>query len=342
MKLADFDYALPGELIAQHPCPERGGSRMMTVDRQTEGIAEDIFSNLPGCLKKGDLLVVNDSRVIPARLFAKKQTGGVIEILLLKEHDRNGRAWEVLVRPAKRLKTGTVLTIGDACRVQVLERVSDKKWLVGFDTALAFEDFLERFGSTPLPPYIRRSGTQQSAEDRERYQTVYAKNPGSVAAPTAGLHFSDRMMAALGQAGIGTARVTLHVGYGTFVPVEAENVRDHVMEEEYYEVTEEAADMINAAARVIAVGTTSTRVIESIAGDDGKVKASAGWTGCYIYPGYRFKRVGCLLTNFHLPCSSLMILVSAFAGLDLVKKAYSRAVESRFRFYSYGDCMLIT
>ncbi len=341
MKLSEFDYVLPDELIAQKPCTERDGSRMMTVDRQTGAIAEDRFSNLTDYLNKGDLLVINDSKVIPARLFAAKETGGVIEILLLRRHEKTVNVWEVLLRPAKRLRTGALLTIDTACRIHIMERVSDKKWLVQFDTVLPFDEFLDKFGSTPLPPYIRRNRAQYTADDRERYQTVYAKTPGSVAAPTAGLHFSEKMMAAIRAAGIQVASVTLHVGYGTFVPIETENIEDHVMEEEYYEVTSESARLINQADRVIAVGTTSTRVIESAAGDDGMLKASSGWTGRFIYPGYRFRRVGGLLTNFHLPCSSLLLLVSAFAGRELIKKAYRRAVESRFRFYSYGDCMLI-
>lgn len=341
MKLSEFDYVLPDELIAQKPCAERDGSRMMTVDRQTEAIAEDRFSNLTDYLNKDDLLVINDSKVIPARLFAVKETGGAIEILLLKEHDTGSNIWEVLLRPAKRLRTGAILTIDAACRVHIMERISDKKWLVRFDSEIAFADFLERFGSAPLPPYIRRNRAQYTADDRERYQTVYAKTPGSVAAPTAGLHFSEKMMDTIRAAGIQVAAVTLHVGYGTFVPIETENIEDHVMEQEYYEVTSEAARLINRADRVIAVGTTSTRVIESAAGDDGMLKASSGWTGRFIYPGYQFRRVGGLLTNFHLPCSSLLLLVSAFAGRELIKKAYRRAVKSRFRFYSYGDCMLI-
>lgn len=341
MKLSEFDYVLPDELIAQKPCAERDGSRMMTVDRQTEAIAEDRFSNLTDYLNKDDLLVINDSKVIPARLFAVKETGGAIEILLLKEHDTGSNIWEVLLRPAKRLRTGAILTIDAACRVHIMERISDKKWLVRFDSEIAFADFLERFGSAPLPPYIRRNRAQYTADDRERYQTVYAKTPGSVAAPTAGLHFSEKMMDTIRAAGIQVAAVTLHVGYGTFVPIETENIEDHVMEQEYYEVTSEAARLINRADRVIAVGTTSTRVIESAAGDDGMLKASSGWTGRFIYPGYQFRRVGGLLTNFHLPCSSLLLLVSAFAGRELIKKAYRRAVKNRFRFYSYGDCMLI-
>jgi S-adenosylmethionine:tRNA ribosyltransferase-isomerase len=345
-KLSDFDYPLPEKLIAQVPSPVRDQSRMMVLNRG-DGSAEDRrFFEFPEFLREGDVLVVNDSKVIPARLVGRKPTGGAIEILLLAE--RKGHpgeyqtVWEVLLRPAKRVGTGSKITFGNRAEAVLLERLSDKKWAVRFHTDVPFGDFLAEHGRAPLPPYIKRSRkTGASGEDLDRYQTVYARFPGSVAAPTAGLHFSETVLENIRGKGVPVAAVTLHVGYGTFLPIESPDVEDHIMEEEYFQLTEEASSMINSARRVVAVGTTAVRVIESAADASGEVKGASGATRLFIYPGYRFRRVGALLTNFHLPRSSLYLLVCAFAGRDFIQRAYSSAIEKQYRFYSYGDCMLI-
>ena len=343
MDLDEFTYRLPERLIAQEPCPERDGSRMMIVRRKAGSIDLSNFQALPGHLKKGDVLVINDSKVIPARLYGRKDTGGVIEILLLSRQDFYDDAiWEVLLKPAKRVQIGTTVNFGPGSRAHLIKRLAERKWLLRFETALPFERFLEEYGGIPLPPYIKRSETKKIvSDDRERYQTLYARVPGSVAAPTAGLHFSDDLLGRLKNQNIPMVSVTLHIGYGTFMPITVKKVEDHVMDEEFYEVTPEAAEAINGARRVIAVGTTSTRVIEAAAEKDGKVRPGSGQTSLFIYPGFQFRRVGAMLTNFHLPRSSLFLLVCAFAGTELMHSAYRRAVEEEFRFYSYGDCMLI-
>lgn len=340
MLLEDFDYNLDHDLIAQHPCDRRDRSRMMVVDRPTGKFENSSFYRLPDYLKKGDVLVVNDSRVIPARLYGSKATGGTLEILLISK--REDLAWEALVRPAKRVRTGMSILFPDGSEARVLERISDKKWYVRFRTEAPFELFLELYGKPPLPPYIKRDRKAgDPVEDRERYQTIYARAPGSIAAPTAGLHFSEEVLAGLDSAGIRRVSVTLHVGFGTFLPIETENIEEHRMEKEFYEISPEAAEIINGASRVIAVGTTSTRTLESAADERGRIEASSGFTALYIYPGYRFKRINGLVTNFHLPKSSLLLLVSAFAGAELIRDAYRKAMAERYRFYSYGDCMLI-
>ncbi|MHB8769884.1 MAG: tRNA preQ1(34) S-adenosylmethionine ribosyltransferase-isomerase QueA [Syntrophales bacterium] len=344
MNLAEFDYILPEELIAQEPAAVRDLSRMMVVDRQRGSIEMHAFRDLPGYFGRGDLLVVNDSRVFPARLIGRKETGGLIELLLLKRTPERPpeETWEVLLRPAKRVAIGTEIDIAGCCRATVVGRLSEKRWLIDFTTELAFDDFLHRCGRAPLPPYIkRRRDRPGSAADLERYQTVYARVNGSVAAPTAGLHFTPEVLEGLRQRGAEIAPVTLHIGYGTFLPVEAECVEEHVMEEELFSVEEETCRKVNEAARVIAVGTTATRVLETLADASGKIAPQSGSTGLYLYPGYRFRRVDALLTNFHLPKSSLFLLVCAFAGRELMMRAYELAVANRFRFYSYGDCMLI-
>ena len=345
MKLEDFGYHLPEELIAQTPCDLRDESRMMVVRRKTGDIECRIFHDLPEFAKKDDVLVINDTKVIPARLIGKKSTGGMIEILLLSrisEDPEPLETWEVLLRPAKRVRVGTRILFDEECEAQVIDRVSEKKWIVSFATGLAFADFLKKYGRTPLPPYIKRhKDSLESLADIDRYQTIYARFPGSVAAPTAGLHFSQNILDTLKTNGVYVVPVTLHVGYGTFLPIETDDVEDHVMEEEFFEITPEAAEVINSAEKVIAVGTTSTRVLESAADEAGKIKPSSAYTGLFIYPGYRFKRVDSLITNFHLPRSSLYLLVCAFAGKHLTERAYKEAVKNRFRFYSYGDCMLI-
>ena len=345
MRLRDFDYHLPEKLIAQRPCDLRDHSRMMVVRRKTEEVDCKVFHNFPDYLKKGDVLVINDSKVIPARLIGKKETGGMIEILLLSrkcEYSGPLQTWEVLLRPAKRVRVGTRIVLDGNCEARVIDRVSEKKWIVTFLTSVEFDLFLEKYGRAPLPPYIKRNKNRaESPEDSERYQTIYARRPGSVAAPTAGLHFSQNILDILKNNGIHIVPVTLHVGYGTFLPIETDSVEKHEMEEEFFEITQESAEVINDARRVIAVGTTSTRVIESAADETGRIKHASAYTGLFIYPGYRFRRVNALITNFHLPRSSLFMLVCAFADGDLMVKAYNQAIENQFRFYSYGDCMLI-
>ncbi len=344
MELKDFSYFLPDELIAKQPCQKRGGSRLLLLEKKKEKMADLFFSQLPDLLQNGDVLVINDSRVIPARLFGKKPTGGILEILLLtrKEMGKDFQTWEVLARPAKRLRKNDVIAMGANCEAKVLARISDKKWLLKFAAPDGFDDYLRKFGRAPLPPYIKRKrNSVPEVNDLERYQTIYAKNPGSIAAPTAGLHFSEDVMQTLQSKGIQIAPITLHVGYGTFLPIETDQVEKHVMEPEYYEISSESSRIINNARRLIAVGTTSTRTLESVANNDGYINAQSGFTNLFIYPGYKFKRVNGILTNFHLPQSSLFLLVCAFAGTDLMKKTYLHAVENHYLFYSYGDCMLI-
>jgi S-adenosylmethionine:tRNA ribosyltransferase-isomerase len=344
MELKDFSYFLPDELIAQHPCQKRDRSRLLLLDKKKEKMADFSFFQLPDLLQNGDVLVINDSKVIPARLFGKKPTGGILEILLLtrKENENESQTWEALLRPAKRLRENDVIALGNNCEAKVLARMSDKKWLLKFFSPDGFEDYLNRFGRAPLPPYIKRKkNAETDITDRERYQTIYAKNPGSIAAPTAGMHFSADVLQTLQAKGIQVAPITLHVGYGTFLPIESDEVEKHIMESEYYEISAASSHIINNARRVIAVGTTSTRTLESVADNDGYIAAKSGATNFFIYPGYKFKRVDGLLTNFHLPQSSLFLLVCAFAGTDLTKKTYQHAVENRYHFYSYGDCMLI-
>lgn len=344
MELKDFLYFLPDELIAQQPCRKRDHSRLLFLDKKKEEMADLSFFQLPDLLQSGDVLVINDSRVIPAKLFGKRQTGGILEMLLLtkRKQENDSQTWEALLRPAKRLRENDVIALGNNCEAKVLARISDKKWLLKFHAPDGFDAYLNKFGRAPLPPYIKRKrDSKPDMTDLERYQTIYAKHPGSIAAPTAGLHFSDDVMQALRSKGIQIAPITLHVGYGTFLPIEADKVEKHVMESEYYEISVESSKMINNARRLITVGTTSTRTIESAADHHGYVEAQSGFTNLFIYPGYEFKRVNGILTNFHLPKSSLFLLVCAFAGTDLMKKAYLHAVENRYLFYSYGDCMLI-
>jgi len=345
MNLQDFSYFLPDELIAQHPRLKRDASRMMMLHRKIEKIEDSQFSSLPEYLQRGDVLVINDSRVIPARIYGKKPTGAILEILLLtcKEKKDGSELWEVLARPGKRLNENDTIDLGHSCEAKVLDRLSDKKWLMAFNAQDGFENYLERFGRAPLPPYIKRkkSLAPDQTDDRQRYQTIYAKTAGSIAAPTAGLHFSSDTLNAIQSKGVQIAPITLHVGIGTFLPIETETVENHVMPTEFFEIGSEAAEKINHAKRVIAVGTTSTRTLESVADKNGYITPQSGETCLYIYPGYSFKRVNGLLTNFHLPQSSLFLLVAAFAGTDFIKNAYARAVENRYLFYSYGDCMLI-
>ena len=318
---------------------------MMVVNRREGTISHGIFETFPDLFEKGDVLVLNNSRVIPARLSGKKETGGKVEVLLLSRKNAatpREQTWEALLSPAKGIRPGAKLWFAEGCEAKAIDRVTEKKWLLTFTTSLPFDEFIDRTGKPPLPPYIKRKGNQEKyLADRERYQTIYARVPGSVAAPTAGLHFSHEVMAALKSRAVSMAQVTLHVGYGTFSPLEAEQVEDHRMEEESCEISEEAAEMINKAKRVIAVGTTSTRTLESAADAGGRIIPGRADTQLFIYPGYRFKRVDTLLTNFHLPRSTLYLLICAFAGQALIQEAYCQAIKENYRFYSYGDCMLI-
>jgi S-adenosylmethionine:tRNA ribosyltransferase-isomerase len=345
MKVKEFDFNLPEELIAQHPCEPRDNSRMMVVNRKHESIECRYFRDIPDYLDTDDVLVINDSKVIPARLIGTKPTGGTIEILLLSDKGADSprtHTWEVLLRPAKRVKIGTTIVFDTHARAEVIERTSEKKWILDFKTEQTFESFLEQYGRAPIPPYIKRSRTtEKDRHDLARYQTVYASMPGSVAAPTAGLHFSETILQKLTNRGVKIAPITLHVGYGTFLPVETEYVEDHRMEEEYFDIDKETARLLDEAQRVVAVGTTATRVLETVTDKEGTIRHCSGHTSLFIYPGYQFKKVDRLMTNFHLPQSSLFLLVCAFAGKDLIMKAYQKAMEEKFRFYSYGDCMLI-
>ena len=340
MNVSDFNFELPQELIAQDPLKDRSSSRLLVLDRETGEVEHRGFREIVSYLKKGDCLVLNDTKVIPARLFGvKEDTQAKIEVLLLKrrEHD----VWETLVKPGKKAKPGTVLLFGDGMlKGTVADVVEEGNRLIQFAYDGIFEEILDRLGQMPLPPYI----THQ-LQDKNRYQTVYAKHEGSAAAPTAGLHFTKELLEQIEQMGVKIARVTLHVGLGTFRPVKVENVLDHHMHSEYYMVEEAAAEMINTTkkqgGRVICVGTTSCRTIESAATEDGMVKAGRGWTEIFIYPGYRFRVLDGLLTNFHLPESTLVMLVSALAGREHVLSAYQEAVRQRYRFFSFRDAMFI-
>ena len=340
MKRQDFYYDLPEELIAQDPLEDRSSSRLLVLDKETGATSHHIFKEITGYLKEGDCLVINDTKVIPARLIgAKEGTGAKIEILLLKRKENN--IWETLVKPGKKAKVGTRIVFGEGILVgEVVGIVEEGNRLVKFEYEGIFEEILDQLGQMPLPPYI----THQ-LEDKNRYQTVYAKHTGSAAAPTAGLHFTPELLKEIEEKGIDIARVTLHVGLGTFRPVKVDEITDHHMHSEFYQVDEEAAEKINRAKdsghRVICVGTTSCRTIESAADETGHFKPTSGWTEIFIYPGYKFKILDGLITNFHLPESTLIMLVSALAGREHVLAAYEEAVQERYRFFSFGDAMLI-
>ncbi|WP_089945090.1 tRNA preQ1(34) S-adenosylmethionine ribosyltransferase-isomerase QueA, partial [Candidatus Entotheonella palauensis] len=343
MNLNDFNFTLPPERIAQTPAVRRDASRLMIVDRQQQRITHDIFANIGQYLRAHDVLVVNDTKVIPARLHGRKAaTGGKVEVFLL--HDHGGGIWEVLLKPAARVRPGTVIEIGPL-QAEVIERSSGAMIRIKFTPSDIYAA-LEQVGEVPLPPYIQRHGMDdRHGEDRERYQTVYAQHPGAVAAPTAGLHFTPELLADLEHRGIHRATVTLHVGWGTFQPMRSEKITDHRMAKECYRlVADEAARIRQARAnggRVVAVGTTSTRTLETVVQEAGEVRAKTGWSDLFIYPSYRFRIVDALVTNFHLPQSTLFLLVCAFAGRDLMLEAYHCAIAERYRFYSYGDAMLI-
>ena len=340
MKTSDFYYDLPQELIAQDPLSDRSSSRLMVLDRKDGCISHHVFRDVIDYLNPGDCLVINDTKVIPARLYGiKEDTGAHIELLLLKRREND--VWETLVRPGKKARPGARILFGDGrLKAEVLEVVEEGNRLVHFEYEGIFEEILDSLGEMPLPPYITHK-----LQDKNRYQTVYAKHEGSAAAPTAGLHFTPELLKEIEAKGIRIARVTLHVGLGTFRPVKVEDVNDHHMHSEYYEVSQETAEIINETrkkgGRVIAVGTTSTRTLESVADDEGTMKAASGWTEIFIYPGYTFKCVNAQITNFHLPESTLLMLVSAFATKEMVMKAYETAVSEQYRFFSFGDAMMI-
>lgn len=337
MKTSDFYYDLPEELIAQTPAEPRDSSRLLVYDRSTGKVEHRIFSDLGDYLKKGDLLVVNTTKVYPARLFAYTEHGGKVEILLLKRI--NLTDWECLVKPGKKCREGTVLTINEELAVESVSKTEDGGRIVSFRFDGVFEDILSRVGEMPLPPYIH-----EKLKDKDRYQTVYCKQEGSAAAPTAGLHFTLRLIDELKEKGVEFAEVNLHVGLGTFRPVKVENAEEHKMHVEYCEISEENAEKINRAKeegrRVIAVGTTSVRTLESFASADGKVKAGSMNTDIFIYPPYVFKCVDAMITNFHLPESTLVMLVGAFVGKDKILELYNLAVKERYRFFSFGDACL--
>lgn len=339
MELSDFNYELPEELIAQDPLLKRSDSRLMVVHRDTGEIEHKHFSDVIDYLNPGDCLVINETKVIPARLMGvKKETGAVIEVLLLKNKGNN--IWETLVKPGKKMKPGAVVTFGDGIlKGEVLEVVEDGNRLIKFSYEGIWEEILDSLGEMPLPPYITHK-----LEDKNRYQTVYAKNSGSAAAPTAGLHFTEELLKKIEDKGVKIARLTLHVGLGTFRPVKVEKIEEHHMHSEFYMISEECAELVNETrkngGRIVAVGTTSTRTLESAADSEGNLAPCSGWTDIFIYPGYKFKCVNSLITNFHLPESTLIMLVSAFYDREKVLDAYKEAVKERYRFFSFGDASM--
>lgn len=339
MKTSDFDYYLPQELIAQTPATPRDSSRLLVYDRKTDSVAHKRFCDITDYLKEGDVLVINDTKVLPARIYAQTIHGGRVELLLLKR--RNLTDWEVLVKPGKKARKGVVLKINDELSAEILGNATDDSGgrEVRFIFDGVFEDILERVGEMPLPPYIT-----EKLKDKDRYQTVYAKTEGSSAAPTAGLHFTEELLDKLQKKGVIITRVLLHVGLGTFRPVKEEEITAHKMHSEYYEISKETADIVNAAKkegrRVIAVGTTSVRTLESVADENGFIKETKGNTEIFIYPPYKFKCVDALITNFHLPKSTLIMLVSAFATREKTLELYNLAVKEKYRFFSFGDACL--
>ena len=340
MKTSDFYFELPQELIAQDPLKDRSSSRLMILDRSTGEVSHHVFKEIIDELNPGDCLVLNNTKVIPARLYGvKEDTGAHIEILLLKRREND--VWETLVKPGKKAKPGTRIVFGDGrLKAEVVDVVEEGNRLIHFEYEGIFEEVLDALGEMPLPPYITHK-----LEDKNRYQTVYAKYDGSAAAPTAGLHFTKELLEQIKAKGIKIAEVTLHVGLGTFRPVKVDDVTEHHMHSEFYMVSQEAADIINetkrAGGRIISVGTTSTRTLESVADDQGFVRETSGWTQIFIYPGYKFKCVDALITNFHLPESTLLMLVSALASKEQIMNAYEIAVKERYRFFSFGDAMFI-
>lgn len=340
MKVSDFDFYLPEELIAQHPLEKRDTSRLMVLDKKTGKIEHKIFKDILDYLNEGDTLILNNTRVMPARLIGSKEgTGGKIEFLLLKRIE--GDKWECLAKPGKSARPGRRFEFGEGkLKCEVLEVLETGNRIIEFEYEGIFEEVLDSLGEMPLPPYIH-----ERLEDKERYQTVYSKETGSAAAPTAGLHFTEELLKEIEGKGVNVAYLTLHVGLGTFRPVKAETIDEHVMHSEFYQLSKETADIINNTkkngGRVISVGTTSTRTLETIGDENGMVRECSGWTDIFIYPGYKFKVVDNLITNFHLPESTLIMLVSALAGQEHVLNAYKEAVEEKYRFFSFGDAMFI-
>lgn len=340
MKTSDFNYELPKDLIAQHPLENRTSSRLLVLDREAGGLKHRVFTDLLDELNSGDVLVMNDSRVIPARLFGNRPgKEEKIETLLLKRV--TGNTWECLVRPGKKMKPGGRIEYGNGLLAGVVKAIGeDGTRFVDFKFQGIFEEVLDLLGEMPLPPYIT-----ERLDNSERYQTVYSKNKGSAAAPTAGLHFDEQLLSRIRQKGVETAYLTLHVGLGTFRPVKVEDVNQHIMHSEFYDISPETAEILNQArlrgSRIIAVGTTTTRTLETAADDNGMIRPTSGWTDIFIYPGYKFKAVDSLLTNFHLPESTLLMLVSAFSSKELILTAYNEAINKGYRFFSFGDAMLI-
>ncbi|MDR1558603.1 MAG: tRNA preQ1(34) S-adenosylmethionine ribosyltransferase-isomerase QueA [Clostridiales bacterium] len=339
MKTNDFFYTLPPRLIAQTPLADRSASRLMILDKNTGELRHKIFSGITDELKAGDCLVINDTKVIPARLIGLRETGARVEILLLTR--RSERVWEALAKPGRKAKPGDVISFGGGELTGHIDEILDGgKRLITFTFDGIFETVLDKLGKTPLPPYIT-----EELSDKDRYQTVYAVHEGSAAAPTAGLHFTEELLSSIVSKGVNIARLTLHVGLGTFRPVKTEDITDHIMHSEYYSIDDSQAEIINMArqrgGRIIAVGTTSCRTLESAADDSGNARAASGWTDIFIYPGYRFKMVDALITNFHLPESTLLMLVSAMCGRENILRAYSEAIENNYRFFSFGDAMFI-
>jgi len=342
MLIKDFDYHLPPELIAQEPACSRAASRLMTLDRLSGSIGEMRFADAARLFREGDLLVLNDTRVIPVRLLGAKESGGRAEIFLVRKLVMPGEIWQCLIRSSKTPRPGTLIRLAGDLAASVEERGEGDTWMVSFSPADGFEEWLERNGSMPLPPYIKRAAGEH---DRERYQTVFAREKGAVAAPTAGLHFTDELLREIGSRGVEIATLTLHVGLGTFLPIRVDDPHLHRMHREYFRIPEKTANAVNerkkSGGRIVAVGTTTVRALEHAAGKDGSLRAVEGEADIFIFPGYAFKCVDALFTNFHLPKSTLLMLVSAFAGKDLLFGAYAEAVRRGFRFYSYGDAMFI-
>jgi S-adenosylmethionine:tRNA ribosyltransferase-isomerase len=340
VKVSDFDFYLPEELIAQHPMEKRDEARLMVLDKQSGNIEHKVFRDVADYLEEGDCLVLNDTRVLPARLFGVKEgSGGKMEFLLLKRKEKD--LWETLVKPGKRAQIGSRFVFGNGeLKAQVVGMGEEGSRIVRFEYEGIFEEVLDRLGQMPLPPYIK-----EKLEDNEMYQTVYSKEQGSAAAPTAGLHFTEELLRKIEEKGVKLAFLTLHVGLGTFRPMKVVSIHDHVMHSEYYSLSKESADTINSCKengkRVIAVGTTSTRTLETIGGQDSRVREQSGWTDIFIYPGYKFRIVDALITNFHLPKSTLLMLVSAISSKEFIINAYETAVKEKYRFFSFGDAMII-
>jgi S-adenosylmethionine:tRNA ribosyltransferase-isomerase len=342
MRISEFDYELPEELIAQTPPEKRESSRMLLINRVTETVTDEHFYRFPQFLKKTDVLVLNNTKVFPARILGTSETGAKIELFLVREI--TNKMWETLARPARRLKIGKKILFDENLTAIVLEKTADGHVFVEFQTEKDFNETLDEIGQTPLPPYIKRDNDNFD-QDRERYQTVFAKNRGAIAAPTAGLHFTPEILEDIKNLGVKIVEITLHVGYGTFEPVRVADLAEHKVSPERYDVSEASAEILNEAKaenrRIVAIGTTTTRALESSSDEAGKILAGNGLADLTVVPGYKFKTTSGILTNFHLPQSSLLVLISTFAGYNLTMKAYKHAVESRYRFYSYGDCMLI-